>query len=1162
MDFRILGPLEVLEEGRAVPLSGSKQRALLALLLLHANESLSTDRLIDELWGERPPANAAKTVQMQISRLRKALAGEAGNGSGVVVTRESGYELRVDPERLDAQRFERLVAEGRNELAAERPERALAALEEALSLWRGAPLAELAYEPFAQREIARLDDLRIAALDAVIEAKLALGRHADVVGQLEELIGEHPYRERLRAQLMVALYRSDRQADALQVYQDARRALVEELGIEPGERLRELERAVLAQDPALHLAAEEPAAAESAVDTARGAFVGRDPELAALVAGLDDVLAGRGRLFLLGGEPGIGKSRLAEELVARAHARGARTLVGRCWEAGGAPAYWPWVQALRTYVRETEPEPLRAQLGDGAADLVQLLPELRELLPDVPEPPAPESEGARFRLFDAASTFLRNATQVRPLVLVLDDLHAADEPSLLLLRFVAREIADSRLLVVCAYRDVDPTLRDPLSAALAELVREPHTAQIALGGLGEPDVAAYVELSTGFEPAPELVEGIHAETEGNPLFVAEVVRLLVAEGGIDEADSHLRIPPGVRAVIGQRVGRLSERCRSLLGAASVMGREFRLDALARLGEISRDELLDVLDEAMAERVLAEVPGSPGRLRFGHALIRDTLYEQLTPAHRVRLHQDAAAALEAVYGSQLEPHLAELAQHYFAAAPSGVADQAIGYARRAGDRAASQLAYEEAVRLYKMALTQVGEDAARCELLLALGDAQARAGDATESRRSFLAAARLAESLGLHEHLAQAALGYGGRLIWEVLRGDVDYEPLLERALAGLGEEDHPLRVRLLARLASGPLRATGFPPERKRALSEQALEMARRIGDQGTLAYALAAYNAANHSPAFTREQVRLTTELIHVAMEAGDLERAAEGHEQRAAALIELAELERAKADVAALAKLADELRQPAQQAFAAAYRALLAMLVGDFAEAETLNAELLRVSERAQSWSPQVSYHVQLYALRRDQGRLGEIEDFVRSSAERYSTYPIWRCMLALTAAELGHASEAHQALEALAADGFGHLPFDETWLASMALLAETASVLGDAKHAAVLYDLMLPYADRVAVSYAEISTGSVARNLGLLAATTERWDDARRHFEDALGANERIGARPWLAHTQEDYARMLVTGGTPADGQKARELLAEACSTYRELGMNAWAERASVT
>jgi DNA-binding SARP family transcriptional activator len=249
MEFRILGPLEVLDEGRVIALGGRKQRALLALLLLHANETLTPDRLIDELWGEGLPATAGKTLQVHISRLRRALRAD----DGAVVTRAHGYELRLDRECLDAHRFARLVGDGRGALAAGRPEQAVATLQAALALWRGSPFADLAYEPFAQREITRLEDLRVAALEQLIEAKLALGGHAELVGQLATLIAEHPYRERLRAQLMLALYRSDRQADALQAYQDARRTLVEELGIEPGERLRELERAILAQDPRLHL---------------------------------------------------------------------------------------------------------------------------------------------------------------------------------------------------------------------------------------------------------------------------------------------------------------------------------------------------------------------------------------------------------------------------------------------------------------------------------------------------------------------------------------------------------------------------------------------------------------------------------------------------------------------------------------------------------------------------------------------------------------------------------------------------------------------------------------------------------------------------------------------------------------------------------------------
>ena len=315
VDFCILGPLEVLDGGRTVPLGGVKQRALLGLLLLHPNETLSTDRLIDELWGERSPASAAKAVHARVSRLRKALAGEEGSGTAdLVVTRERGYELRLDPERLDSNRFERLVAAGRSELGAGRPERAASALERALSLWRGAPLADLAYEPFAQPEIARLEDLRVTALELLIEAKLALGRHAEVIGQLETLIAEHPYREGLRAQLMLAFYRCDRQADALQAYQNGRRALIEGLGIEPGERLRELERAILAQDPGLAGPAGETA--ELPPELGAGTLlVGRDAELDWLREHWRRARGGAGRLVLVTGETGMGKTRLAAELA-------------------------------------------------------------------------------------------------------------------------------------------------------------------------------------------------------------------------------------------------------------------------------------------------------------------------------------------------------------------------------------------------------------------------------------------------------------------------------------------------------------------------------------------------------------------------------------------------------------------------------------------------------------------------------------------------------------------------------------------------------------------------------------------------------------------------------------------------------------------------------
>jgi DNA-binding SARP family transcriptional activator len=1167
MEFRILGPLEALDEGRVVALGGSRQRALLAVLLLHRGETLSTERLIDELWGERAPATAAKTVQVYISRLRKALAGGEGNGSaGVVATREHGYELELDPERLDAHRFERLLAQGKSELAAGRPERAVAALERALSLWRGPPLADLAYEPFAQREIARLDALRVAALEQLIEARLALGAHAEVVEQLETLIAEHPYRERLRGQLMLALYRSDRQADALQAYQDARRTLVEELGIEPGERLRELERAILAQDPALHLAvAEEPAAGEPALEP-RGAFVGRERELAELVEGLDDAFAGRGRLCLLVGEPGIGKSRLGEELIAHARARRARVLVGRCWEAGGAPAYWPWVQSLRPYLRETDAARLRSQLREGAAEVAQLLPELRDLLADLPPAPPVESEGARFRLFDSMTAFLKSVAAARPLVLVLDDLHAADEPSLLLLRFVARELGDSRLLIVGAYRDVDPTLTDPLTTTLPELAREPVTRTLALVGLGKADVARFIELAAPGAPATELAAAVHAETEGNPLFVGEIVRLLAAERRLGEpASAPLAIPQGVREVIGRRLRLLSDDCNRLLTQASVLGREFDLDALASVSGLERGAILELLDDAIEARVVSEVPGVMGRMRFAHALMRDAAYHGLTRSRRIQLHREVGEALEILYSSDLDPHLAELARHFFEAAAGGDRDMAITYTRRAGEQAGRMLAYEESARLYRMALAaldskQSPDEPTRCELLLSLGEAQARSGEMASAKETFASAADVAKRLSLPDLLARAAIGYGGRFVWVRSGKDARLVPLLQDALAALPEDDSVLRVKLLARLA-GALR--DLPSARTVAsISGEAVEMARRMGDPGTLAYALDGLYAGIRYPQQTAEWRAIADELVEVAERAGDKERTWAGHQHRLGPLMLVGDLDGVDAELQAMERLASELRQPAQLWAHSLTQTMRALFAGRFEEAEVSLERNRELGHRAQT--PDITYTgarlQQLFVLRREQGRLHELEAPLARHVEEYPELVIFRCALAALWCDLGRHAAARDLLDELASDGFADLPGRQEWFFGAGLLAEVCAQLGDRPHAAALYELLLPYADCNLLNWVEVCAGSVSRYLGLLATTISRRQDAERHFQAAIEMDRRTGGRPWLAHTQADYGRMLLARGTPHDREHARDLLESAGALYDQRGMHTGAARAS--
>ena len=1157
MEFRILGPLEALDRGRSVGLGGTRQRALLAVLVLHRGETLSTDRLIDELWGEHPPATATKSVQVYISRLRKALAGGDGPAE-VILTREHGYELRLDPEHLDAHRFERLVDEGRSDLAAGRPKPAASALEDALSLWRGPPLADLAYEPFAQREAARLDDLRLEALETLIEAKLALGAHAELVGQLRTLIGEHPFRERLRAQLMLALYRCDRQADALQAYQNARLALVEELGIEPSERLRALEQAILAQDPKLHLVpANEPAAAERRAEAQRGTFVGRERELAELAGGLDDALAGRGRVFLLAGEPGIGKSRLAEELTTDARARGARVLVGRCWEAGGAPAYWPWVQALRTYVREADPDSLRAQLGDGAADLAQLLPELRALFPEIAEPPAPESEGSRFRLFDVTSSFLVNAAEARPLVIVLDDLHAADEPSLLLLQFLARQLGESRLLIVGAYRDIDPALADPLTTTLMELAREPVTRRLALAGLDEPDVARFLELAAPGASATDLARVVHAETEGNPLFVGEILRLLASEQRLDEPPTApLAIPQSVREVIGRRLRHLSHRCNELLVLASVLGREFDLDALTRISGLDRDVVLELLDEAMDARVVSEVPGAKGRMRFAHALIRDAAYRGVARSRRVQLHRDVGEGLEALYASDLDPHLAELAHHFFEAAAGGDGGQAAAYAARAGSRAVALLAYEEAVRLYEMALEALGPESAatarrRCELLLAVANAKGRAGDSPGAKASFLAAAELARSAGLPEALGRAAAGYGGRFLWDRAMSDERLVPLLQDALAALGEVDSTLRVQLLSRL-SAALR--GEPSrEHRELICEEAVQSARRIGDPAAVAYALDAAEAALHAPHNAQRRLDEGREIVSLATATGDRERLFDGHEHAFWAAWELGDPGVREVELRSMAHVGEELRQPAQLWILTVTRATLALSEGRFAEAEELIEEAATVGERAQSRSAAaVARTLPLFLLRREQARLAESEREILGPGHAFSGPLVRGSVLAHIHARLGRRDEARAALDEVMSRDLSDWHVDEEWLTGICLFAETCVLLEDAGHAARLHELLLPSASLNAIAVPQLALGSTSRPLGMLATLLGRFEDAERHFEESLRMDERMGARPWLAHAQEEYAHMLRRRNDEGDGARAAKLASRAQASYRELGM----------
>ena len=592
---------------------------------------------------------------------------------------------------------------------------------------------------------------------------------------------------------------------------------------------------LLAKDPAKRpaSAAEVGAALESIDPTApvaatsgnplervaRGVFVGREQELRRLQGAVDSAVAGSGGVVMLVGEPGIGKTRTAQELETYTRIRGGQVLWGRAHEAAGAPAYWPWVQALRAYVGVTDPAALRSQLGSGATEVARVISEVRERLPGLPDLAAIiEPESAQFRLFDAIASFVKNASTAAPLLIVLDDLHWADKPSLLLLQHLAREIGRSRLLVLGTYRDVEVGRAHPLAETLAELAREQLFQRVLLRGLSREEVETYIKASSGVDPARELLAAIYEETEGNPFFLGEVVALMTQEGTLTGAGRRqgiaLTVPQSVREVLGRRLDRLSSECNELLTVAAVAGREFRYELLAALdphpnplpeGEGDEDRLLEQVEEALTARVIEET-GTAGEYRFSHALIQETLLGELSTTRRVRLHGRIAEALERLYGERAERQAAELAQHYSESATltRAHAGKAARYSRLAGEQAEAAFGWEEAARWYEGSLAVIrdsreGQDEDDAALLVGIGRCRVQGGYMGWGLDPLYEAASIYEARKDGVGLARAVLTMHGA--FSASEGEERRRTVIESALRALGEADYHLRAELLERRA-------------------------------------------------------------------------------------------------------------------------------------------------------------------------------------------------------------------------------------------------------------------------------------------------------------------------------------------------------------------------
>jgi hypothetical protein len=880
-------------------------------------------------------------------------------------------------------------------------------------------------------------------------------------------------------------------------------------------------------------------------------FVGRAAPLRRLRELWSESWRGHGGLLALAGEPGIGKTRLAARFAAEVHAEAGLVLYGRADEESVSP-YQPFVEALRHY----------AACRPGLADepcLETAMRLLAGLVPELGRPPAAavgrvgDRPHDRQRLFEALLQLLVYAAGERRLLVIVEDLHWADAPTIRLMRELARRTAGSRVLVVATYRDLEADASGPLARALVDLRRDGLLDRVGLAGLDKPETAALVAARAGRKaPDVAMAERLCEQTGGNPFFIEELMRSLA-----EAPEAAARVPEGVKQVIGGRLDRLPPPALEALTLAAVLGTDFRLCALRIVAsELEFDELIASLEAAVAARVVVEDPEEVDRFSFVHALVRETLYERPIASRRFRLHLQVAQALEA---APFPVHPGELAHHFFQARHVGGATKAVVHSLRAAEAALAVHAYEDAAEQYERALAALEivsdyDAGARCDVMLALGAARWQASRPDRSS-TFTQAIELARGLGSADRLARAALGAGGRFY---APGAIDLREiaLFDEALAELPPGDSALRVRLLARQAENLVCAA--PSSRARELANEAVTMARRLGEPEALAAALVGQHAALLHSDHANERRRLAEEALAVAGELGAPEMSALGRHWLLYDLAELGELDEARQRHRELELLAADLRQPLYRHASLVWRCVLTALAGRFDEAERLANDSVALAERARAPDARAHYTAQLVALRREQGRLDELLPGLERYASDEPSVGPWHAILPLAYLDAGDRTRARAAYDEALTGGVSAVPRTMFWLISLASLAEGAARLDDREGAAQLYAALEVHADRLAQWSFTGNAGSVHRLLGRTAAVAERRDRAREHFEHALQRHAALGCGPLLARTQCDYGELLLTGPR-ADRARARLLLRAAHAAAHHFGMRCVASRA---
>ena len=1137
MEVRLLGPLVALEAGSPIDIGPRKQRALLAALVV-AEGPVLPSRLAEVLWPQGAPAKWPTALYSHVSRLRSALERA---GVGERLRRDDlGYSFTLAPEELDAARFGRLLAAGRAALARRDARSAASRLGEALALWQGAALADLRDEPYFESTARHLDEQRVAGYEDWFDARLAIGEHVDVLTEIERHVELHPLRERAWAQLMIALYRCGRQADALRRYQDARTLLAEELGIDPGPPLRALEGAILRQDPDLDLVTAADAASRgevrarslalpSWVTSTSGAFVGRDTELAALQDAIDRAGSSR-RLVVVDGEAGIGKTRLVREVVAAANERGAVVLAGRCYEEP-LLAYQPFAEMLDRLLGD-DAEALLESVGAGSGALAALLPDLQLRFPALAQPVSPDPDAARYILFRTLARTFAVAAGDAPLVLVIDDVHWAMPATIRLLGYMLDSDTIESMVIIATARGTDTN--PALAQALTEWSSRRVASVVPLHGLDAVEVERLVAERHGDTVlAPEL----HRTTDGNPFFVEELVRYVAEQGGRAVLEGG-GLPDTVRDTIGRRLLRLPDDTRRALGIAAVIGTEFEIGLVAGAAGRSIAATDAALDPAREARVIVDRPNVLGTSRFRHALLRQVLYDALGPARRSDLHRRVGEAIEHT-AADIETRLPELAMHFVdAARDDDGRRRAIDYCRRGARRSITQVAYEQAAELLRAAASLSADSELERTVGLELADALARTGDVPGAwecwSRTILAALDAGDT-------RRAATALASAVRWHS-QSPPGWDDLARRTVEQFGRTRSYEKAVLLANLSQ---HAHVRDETRARKYARAAIEAVPARDDDRRREIEDEVYEIT-HPDETPAQRVERRRSSFEAARRTGDVDLTVSCMSALRLALLEAGDLGASDAVGEEYERYVQELRIPRYLAGVQQRRAMRALLEGRFADAEAH-------AQAAVDLQPILDflegYAVQLFAIRKEQGRLPEIRPAVEEWM-RTDPRPAWNTSYIMLLTDLGELDAAREMLEPLLTAGLDAIPHDGLRAAALATLADAAPRLGDRDLSAELYELLLPRrSDVIVLTDGVVCWGAMSRILGPLARALGKDDAALDHFEHAMAVHERLGARPFLARDRLACAALLAERG---DKRRAATLARTGRALAESLGM----------